>query len=138
MANDEVRWGEQLRGLLTPSAPPITRGALAAGLSLAVDHRSSCRLQPGARRATNFAHLLNYMHRTLVPAHEPPSNGPSPFRPPDCLRAAGFYFSGAAGSSGAAAVARVAALRFVSRRLSGRFAPGDPVRALAAQTLLAF
>src|SRR6266576_953001 len=95
-------------------------------------------LQPGARRPTNFAHLLDYMHRTRVPAHEPPSNGPAPFRPPDCLRAAGFYFAGAAGSSGAAAFARIAALRFVSRCLSSCFAPRDPVGAAAPQTLVAF
>src|SRR2546430_15582151 len=55
-----------------------------------------------------------------------------------CLRAAGFHFAGAAGSSGAAAFARIAALGFVSRRLSSRFAPRYPVGAAAPQTLLAF
>src|SRR5260370_15404927 len=77
------------------------------------------------------------MDRTRVPAHEPPSNGPAPFRTANRLRAPSLHFAGAARRTRTTSGARRAPLRLFPGCLSGCRSPRHATGTPAAQTLLA-
>src|SRR5260370_4357863 len=81
--------------------------------------------------------LARLILRTRVPAHEPPSNRPAPFRSPDRVCAPDFYSAGAARCPRTTSIARSAPLGLFPRCLPDPRYVRHADRAPAAQTLLA-
>src|SRR6266700_1020858 len=81
--------------------------------------------------------LARLILRTRVPAHEPPSNRPAPFRSADRVCAPDFYSAGAARCPRTTSVARSAPLYFFPRCLPDPCDARHADRTPASQTFLA-
>src|SRR5260370_35794685 len=99
-----------------------------------VTYVTRCSLETAAPRTS--LDLLDCIHRTRVPAHEPPSNGSAPFRAADRVYAPDFCFAGAACRSRATSGARSAPFGVFSSLGSNCLAFRHPTGNLISQTFL--
>src|SRR5258708_1406891 len=111
------------------------KGSSVAQQSMLVTYVTRCSLETAAPRTS--LDLLDCIHRTRVPAHEPPSNGSAPFRAADRVCAPDFCFAGAACRSRATSGARSAPFGVFSSRVSDCRDSRHPTGTLTSQTFLA-